>query len=282
MVASYRPVNLEEALEIRKNEQTLVFAGGTDLMVKHKTWSGTVPGFMNTILFTGHLAELRQIFRDQQYLHIGAACTLSQILREPVVPEWIKRPFAEMASPAIRNMATIGGNICNASPAGDTLPMLYALDARLTLQSAGNTEYIAIKDFIAGPGMTSLKPDQILTEISIPATAYTCCYYRKVGQRKANSISKISFYAVNNSDTDRISQVKIAFGAVGPVVVRSAEAEALLQGIQKLRISDVTGEITAIYEKLINPIDDLRSSKTYRQKVALRLLEDYLARELGR
>lgn len=280
MVKTYRPVSLSKALDIRTSEPTIIFAGGTDLMVRYRTWSGVVPGFPKTLVFIGHLPELQTISIANNTLKIGAACTLAQILHDQRIPEYIKLPLAQMASPSIRNIATIGGNIGNSSPAGDTLPMLYALDAQLTIQAKNKTRVVGIADFIIGPGQNMLKNDEIVSEISIPLNEYRQCYYKKVGSRKANCISKATFYALFKGDADNIHEIKMSFGAVAPTVIRSPEGEALLTGIARAQIPDLLPAVKACYADLIRPIDDLRSTREYRRKVTLRILENLLVREL--
>jgi CO/xanthine dehydrogenase FAD-binding subunit len=282
MVKSFRPLNLTEALEIRSRENTTVFAGGSDLMVRHRVWSGVIPNFPQPLLFIGHLPELQNIRIENNLLKIGAACTLEQILRDPKIPEYLKLPVSQMASPAIRNLATLGGNICNASPAGDTLPMLYALDAQLILKSKNKTTAVNVKDFITGPGQNILQGDEIAVEIVIPLADYNQFYYRKVGSRKANCISKLSFFGLAKMEAGQVQAVRIAFGAVAPTVVRSTEAESLLEGVRKPHFSALLPELAGAYTPLINPIDDVRSTKKYRRTVSLRLLEHFLLKELGK
>lgn len=281
MVESYRPANLNEALQIRNHENIMVFAGGSDLMVKHRLWGGAT-SFSSPILFIGHLGELQGISIDDDKITIGSACTLAQIINNESISRQIKLPLAQMASPAIRNIATIGGNICNSSPAGDTLPMLYTLDAWLILQSEDSTQMVAIKDFITGPGQNRLQSNQILTGVEIPRNEYQEVYYKKVGSRRANSISKLSFYAAAHADSCRVHGVKIAFGAVAPTVIRSPEAEELLKGILKTDIPAVFPAVKAYYADLLQPMDDIRSTGSYRRQVSLQLLEHYLVEELSK
>lgn len=281
MVDSYYPANLSEALRIRSSERTTVFAGGTDLMVKHRLW-GVAAGFGSPVLFVGHLSELQSISIDDHKIEIGSACTLARIINDDRIDRQIKCPLEQMASPAIRNIATLGGNICNSSPAGDTLPMLYALDARLILQSENSSQVMAIKDFITGPGKNRLEPGQILTGIEIPRNQYGSSFYKKIGSRKANSISKLSFYAASNSDSCRVQGITITLGAVAPTVIRSPQAEGLLKGILKTEIPSVFPVVKACYAQLIQPVDDIRSTIKYRRQVALNLLEYYLLEELGK
>lgn len=280
MVDAFRPADLASALRIMADTNPMVLSGGTDLMVKHKTWSGVVPHFDRPVLLIGHLPELQGIEIRDQRLFIRAAVTLAGILEHPLVPEHIKSPIAQMASPPIRNLATLGGNICNASPAGDSLPMLYALDACLRLESIQGRQTVTIHDLITGPGRIRLNPEQLLTAIEIPIIKCRAHHYRKVGQRQANSISKVSFYAAADYDNQRIDWVRIAFGAAAPTVVRSPAAEGLLAGLDISGLKTVIPAVISIYQELLSPVDDVRSTQRYRREVSLRLLENYLAREL--
>jgi len=276
MVEAFRPLTLDEALALRSSRETTIHAGGSDLMVRHKTWSGVVPQLPNPALMIGHLKELRVIRVVDDTVQIGACCTLAQILSHGSVPDHVKLPLKQMASPSIRNIATMGGNIANASPAGDSLPMLYTLDARLTLQSQTRTTEVNIADFITGPGTTILEDDQIVTRISIPLTGFRRVYWKKVGTRRANSVSKLSLYAVAGVVDNRVEVVRMSFGSVAATVVRSREAETLLTMAPTARIHERLTEVKACYAPLITPINDLRSTKAYRKGVAFGLLEDCL------
>ncbi|MFH1511959.1 MAG: FAD binding domain-containing protein [Bacillota bacterium] len=276
MAAIYRPVNLEDALTIIDAECPLVLAGGTDWMIKRERHSlDTRP-----VLYVGRLPELRQIARQGDTLRIGAACTLTELLESSLVPEYLEKPLIEMASPAIRNVATIGGNICNASPAADTLPMLYATDAVVCLQSAAGVETLSVQDFILGPGQTRLGEKQLLTEIQIPLQYGWTCKYRKLGMRRANSLSKLSFYALANNVSGTLTDIRIAFGAIAPTVVRCRETELDILNAVRLGVADALGWIEERYNKLMHPIDDVRSSREYRRRVSLRLLTQYLTEEI--
>ncbi|KUG02462.1 xanthine dehydrogenase, fad binding subunit [hydrocarbon metagenome] len=280
MVKAYRPLSLTEALEIRESGDTVLLAGGSDLMVQNRRGSGIIPDLGGAVVFIAHLPELQGIFVAEDSIKIGAACTLAGLLQEPDMPEYVKAPLAQMASPAIRNTATIGGNICNSSPAGDTLPMLYALEARLLIQSSKHSYMVRVEDFITGPGQNLLQTDEILVQVQIPNRIYDGYYYKKVGARKANAISKLSFFAVSRQEDNRIQELRIALGSVAPTVVRSREAESLLAGLAWGEIAQVLPEVQAYYEDLIQPIDDVRSSQEYRHRVALGLLRNYLLTQL--
>ena len=135
MVNVFVPETLEEALRIRGQNETLVINGGTDVMVKYRRWNGMPPEFPLAVLHIGNIVELKYIEIAEGRLRIGAAVTFSELMEYPMVPDCIKLPIRQLASHAIRNMGTLAGNLCNASASGDSLPMLYALDAEVTLAS---------------------------------------------------------------------------------------------------------------------------------------------------
>jgi len=281
MVGVYRPATLHEALSLRDEKDTLVLAGGTDLMVKHRAMAGTLPSFRKEIVMIGHLSELREIGISAGVAHIGSASTLADILAEPLLPECVKLPIAGIGSPAIRNMATIGGNICNASPAADSLCMLYALDAVLIISSIRGSRECPIKDFITGPGMNTLEKGEILKEVEIPLRPFNRLYYVKAGQRKSNAIAKVSLFAVANVIDGIPEDIRMAFGAVAPVTARSREAERTLLSVVQSKKEDVIKEALAALAGLIKPIDDVRSSIIYRRNVAMRLAEHFIREEIG-
>lgn len=272
MAIVYHPLNLQEALRVRSREHAQVLAGGTDWMVRRVRFSME----KRPVLYISQINELQGITLQGEELCIGAACTLTELLRSPLLPEYLKQPLVQMASPAIRNVATIGGNVCNASPAADALPMLYALDAVLCLQSEGNTEWVSVQDFILGPGRTRLNDGQLLTQIRISLRQDWRCFYHKVGMRRANSLSKLSLYALAEHASGRLKDVRIAFGAVAPTVVRSREAEQGIISGNRTFSSEQLQSILAQYDTLLNPIDDARSNASYRREVSLRLLREYL------
>jgi len=267
---------LNEALEIRGLYKTTVLAGGSDLMVRHRTWSGVVPEFHEPILLIGHLPELQEVSIGKDFLNIGAGCTLANLLCHPLIPDYVKLPISQMASPSIRNMATIGGNICNSSPAGDTLPMLYALEAQLSVQAYDHQHTVAMADFITGPGRNILTDQEILSHITIPVSDYNHLFYKKVGSRQTHSISKVSFYGVAHGDETKLHQVKMCLGAVGPTVIRSMQAETILQGIDKAQIPECLEAVRTCFTDLIKPINDIRSTGSYRQTVSMRLVDYFL------
>jgi CO/xanthine dehydrogenase FAD-binding subunit len=277
MVEMATPRTLMEALEIRKNYQVIPFAGGTDLMVRRKAWAGTLPRFEYPALFIGDIAELKGIQITDGILTIGATATLAAIMEYETTPEILKQAIAEMASPAVRNAGTLGGNLCNASPAADTLPPLYALGASLILQNLSGRREIPVAEYIQGPGKTDLKEDELLVAVNIPVDRYNIIYYKKVGTRKADALSKVSFAGLARTVNGVVEDIRITLGAVAPRVVRSLETESLIKGKKVSDLPKLISEIKKNYEQQIRPIDDQRSNAAYRSMVAYRLIEYFIA-----
>ena len=280
MVSAYRPASWQEALEIRRRVAVIPLAGGTDLMVRHRRRAGLPPDLPHPTLFIGHLPELCHITVGEEVLTVGAGVTYSALLAHPHVPAELKQAIARIGSPAVRNVATLAGNICNASPAGDTLPYLYCVDAQLVLTCLDAERRISISDFIQGPGRTSLRPDELLEAVVIPRLHFNRSSYRKVGPRRANALAKVSFLGLAAIQGDVIADVRIAFGAVAPTVIRSREVEQLLIGRPTPEL-DKRPDVSAHYGRLIRPIDDQRSTAHYRRTVALKLLDDFMGACLG-
>ncbi len=280
MVTAYTPKNLREALVLRRSAGMIPFAGGTDLMVRGKTTPGALPGFDAPVMFIGEIDELRQIDLVGDRLVIGAACTLTQVLENQYTPPLLKAAIGNMASVSIRNIATIGGNICNASPAGDTLPPLYVHDATVVLESYDNAREVPIQSFVLNPGETTIAQDELLTRIVIPLYDFDEVFYRKIGTRRAMALSKLSIAAAAKISGGRVEDIRIAFGAVAPTVVRSRKAETIALGIEISRLADIFPRLEAEYLKLIRPIDDQRSTAEYRRRTSLSLLRYFLTEVL--
>lgn len=276
MVETFRPNDLLEALTIRKREENVsIYSGGTDLMVAKKN--------IEKIIFINHLEELKEIEETQDGIEIGAGCTYGEILKSKLIPDILKAPIREIASPAIRNIGTIGGNICNASPAGDTLPVLYALSAVIIIVSLDSKNEVVrraepIDEFILGVRRLDLNKNEIVEKIIIDRKKYrnkNHIYYKKVGARQAEAISKVSFVGMMKVKDDVIEELNIAFGSVGTTVIRVKNIEDKIIGKcldhDKEEISTVLKE----YGDYVKTIDDQRSTANYRSKVCKNLLKDF-------
>ena len=275
MVDVYRPASLSEALKIRNERSTVLLAGGTDLMVHYKNWAGLDPKFPKPVLFLDNVAELRTIESVGSEICVGAGCSLSQILADPHVPKILKEGIDTIAAPALKNRATMMGNVCNGSPAGDSIPPLMVLNARIRLESSERKRELSVDEFIAGPGQTLLRENEIATAILIPENDCNISYFRKVGTRKANALTKLSLAGLANVEGGNVQDIRLAFGAVAPIVVRSIGLESEIVGtpLAQLDIEKIVGK----YAPLIRPIDDQRSKAKYRKTVSLNLLRFFLS-----
>ena len=272
MVNSFAPKTLLEALRAKsENPSFAPYAGGTDWMV--------TPREDVDLLFLNAIADLREIKETKTHLVIGACCTYTELLESKKLPAVLNRSIVEIASPAIRNMGTMGGNICNASPAGDTLPPLYALDASVRLSSVRGDRDIPLAAFIQGVRQKDLAPDELLTAILLPKQSFTREYYQKVGARSAVAISKVSFAGFKKIENGVVTAIPMAFGSVAATVVRSLKIESSLTGKTPGEISALRDEIVKMYDPLITPIDDQRSTAVYRKRVCFALLKDFLSEE---
>jgi len=182
--------------------------------------------------------------------------------------EDLMRPMAAAFSgPLIRNLATVGGNICDASPAADVSPPLLALDARVKLESAGNaSRVLTLEEFFQGIRQTALRSGELLTSIEIPQPESSdLSFYYKLGKRKADAIAIVSVAIVVRRKSDQVRHIRIALGAVAPVAMRACAAEAELKG-HKLSASRIAAAATAAAAEA-RPIDDWRASAAYRRRM---------------
>lgn len=275
MVTHYIPKTLTEALDILHNDSVKIIAGGTDLMVQKRGWANTAPRFDSTMNII-HIEELNYIHEEAESIHIGSTTSLADILNSDLTHPLLKKAIKEIASPAIRNMATIAGNIGNASPAGDTLPILYVLDAKIHIVSKYVNQTLPIADVILGPRKTILKKEDIIKEIILPKTTFTKTAFVKVGGRKADAISKLSLTGAVTTDGDCIKDFRVAFGAVGPTMVRKEHLEQTIIGKSIKDVQHQVDNIMDLYDPFITPIDDQRSNLIYRKKVSLNLLKEFI------
>ncbi|MFC4798378.1 FAD binding domain-containing protein [Neobacillus sp. GCM10023253] len=278
-ITAYRFDRLDQTLSQLNKETCTIIAGGTDVMVLHKSRRGVPPKIPNPVVFIDQLSELKRVYQNQKDLHIGACCTYSELLEEPLIPLPLKSAIKTIAAPAIRNRGTLGGNICNASPAGDTLPLLYVYNAKLLLRSVNGDRVVAISDFIQGVRRVGRQHNEILAEIILPSVLDEGSHvvFEKVGNRNADAIAKVGFAGLIRVKDSRVEDVRFAFGAVGPTMVRSLDIEKKLLGKTiPLADSDIA-EVVAAFDKIIRPIDDQRSTAIYRKKVALNLLRYFLS-----
>ena len=280
-IPNYRvvsPNDLSEALSLLDREPNIwkPFAGGTDLMVLLE--AGKLPH--RDYLNIWHLDELRGIEVTDAHVTMGALTTYTQVQANQVLQSefaMLCQAASETGGLAIQNRGTVGGNIVNASPAADSPPALLAYDAELELASAAGKRWIPYQGFHTGYKQMTLNPNELLTRIRLPRSKQKRLeHYRKVGTRKAQAISKICFAGTATLLGETIDEIRIVFGSVAPVPLRCVETEAALRG-QKVS-KDIIEKGKQVLADEIAPIDDIRSTKSYRLQVSLNLLEDFLAR----
>ncbi len=284
MVTFHRPVDLAEALQVRAETGAIPLAGGTDLLVRHRNWAGTLPRIDKPVVYVGHLQELRRIDISGNgsgpQMTIGASVTYSELLDHPTTPQLLRDSIIELAAPGLRNVATLAGNICNASPAADAACALYALDAEVELAGPSGRRRLPIAEFITGPGRTALNNDELVTAIHLPPDNSTVKFYKKVGTRRANALSKLSLCACARIVDRTVTEIGIAVGAVAPTIVRDRDIEHHLQNTAPEQLALRIPQTLQQYAELIRPIDDQRSTAEYRKHTALALIEQFLTHEL--
>lgn len=257
-----QPRTLDAALRMLRDEGPLVpLAGCTDLYVG--LHFGTVP--QQRFLDLSGLRTLGGIRLRGDALVIGALATYTDLIRSPLVRRRLPI-LAEAArwvgSPQIQNRGTIGGNVANASPAGDTLPVLAVAEATVVLRSTAGERRVAFGDFYTGYRQTVMAPDELIVAIEVPRVAGRQ-WFRKVGTRAAQSISKVVMAAV------RADRPRVALGSVAPTVVRARRAEEALASGAPI------AEAQRALQEDICPIDDIRSTAAYRREVSARLLAQF-------
>lgn len=259
-----RPRTLKAALAMLANEPTLTpIAGCTDVLVELHFGTTDQKRFIDLWA----LDELRGITTDKPEgvsprLRIGALTTYAEIIASPLVRKRLPMLVAaarEIGGAQIQNRGTLGGNIANASPAGDTLPVLAAAGAQIVLRSASGERHVPFTEFYTGYRKSVRRPDELITAVEVPPIIGRQ-WWRKVGTRRAQAISKIMMAGV------RGPQVRIAVGSVAPTVVLATETAAVLANGGSL------AEAQSALRREIAPIDDVRSTGEYRRQVAGNLL----------
>jgi carbon-monoxide dehydrogenase medium subunit len=263
----YQPATLAEASRLLKDNGPggRFLAGGTDLVIAMKE-KGLLPKYIVDLKRVPGLAGIRE--NGDGTISIGALTTMYEIETSPVITK--KYPFlaqsaAEVGSIQIRNRATIGGNMANATPSADVAPSLIALDATAKIASADGERTLPMEQFFRGPGQNAMKPDEILTEITIPKTSPQLVgEYIKFSPRDMMDLAYIGVAVAYNLGSDKMcTAVRIVLGAVAPTPIRAKNSEALLEGqVLSEELAAKVGDEAARESK---PISDVRSSADYRR-----------------
>ncbi|MCD4784113.1 MAG: xanthine dehydrogenase family protein subunit M [Candidatus Eremiobacteraeota bacterium] len=272
-MAYYRPKTVMEALMIleREGDRLRPVAGCTDISVLKEEKKLDRHSFLDL----SYIKELKFIEERDGYIYIGPLSTHGEIAGLDLINQKanvLASACASVGSPQVRNRGTIGGNICHASPSGDSIPALYTLNAEFRLESKGKSRFVKASDFFTGPGKTVRTDQELLTAIRFKPLENT--YFSdfiKLGQRKALACAKVSMAFCANITGNKLEDVRISLGAVAPTVVRTPKTEEYLNGKE---ISDeVVKEACEIITTEVTPITDLRSTDKYRRQMAGVLLE---------
>jgi CO/xanthine dehydrogenase FAD-binding subunit len=264
------PRTLEEAAQVSAKQDVMILAGGTDVLPR---WSRGLVTKPEAVVSLKRVKGLDGVSRTNGQVCIGACTALSKIAADPIIREAaavLAEAAGRIACPQVRNRATLGGNLCNASPAADTAVPLILLDAVLDLASASRrgvtVREVPIADFFCGPGSTVLAPGEILTRIRfkpLPEGVYAA--WDKFGTRPAMEIAVASVGVAVKVEGERVTHARVGYGSVAPVPLRGRKTEAQLVG--KPLSGDVIGKCEAAAREEIAPITDVRASEAYRREV---------------
>ena len=271
------PRSAAEAVRaLAKNAGALPLAGGTDLMVG---WNmGQLNG--RTVVDLSRVAEWKKISVSKSSVRIGSLVTHSQIQSHPVIRSrfpLLVQACSVVGAAQIQNRGTLGGNVANASPAGDTFPPLSVYEAVVHCVGPSGKRAVSIHEIFAGVKKTSLKPGELIEaiELPFPAAPPSRAVFRKVGTRAAQSISKTMFAGLLWLKKDgTVADARLAFGSLAPTVKRLRSAERFLTG-RRLDAA-AAGGAAALLTDDVSPIDDIRSTRNYRLEVSRNLLVQFL------
>jgi xanthine dehydrogenase small subunit len=268
------PRHLFEAYERLSGGPTRPIAGGTDIMVAITGELGPIPERM---LDLSRIDALRGITLGADGLVLGARTTYTEIRRSALCREHLPalvEAAATIGAAQIQNRGTLGGNIANASPAGDTLPVLLAADAHILVGGQRGERDIPANEFFLDYRKTALEPDELILQVHFPLQAGRELRFRKVGTRRAQAISKVMLALAWRPGPAGWSDVRVALGSVAATPIRAAATEAVLEGARPTpEVADRAAETLA---GELKPIDDVRSTAEYRRTVSARILHRLL------
>ncbi|OYT38270.1 MAG: carbon monoxide dehydrogenase [Desulfurococcales archaeon ex4484_58] len=270
----YRPNSLDEVLKlINELENYKILAGGTDLLIDMRIKRYTP----RNIVDINRINELQYIREDNEYIRIGSLTRLQDIIESNIIREKLPLLYNavyNMASWQIRNRATIGGNLCNASPAADTAPPLMVYNAKLVVSSINGSREISILDFFKGPRETDLRNNELLVEIKIPKPHIHGYSYRKIGRRNAFTLSIVAIATYVEIENNIFRDVRIALNSVAPKPVRAWSVEEYLKN-KRIDREEIY-KASELVVKDISPISDVRASADYRRKLSIILIRETL------
>ncbi len=257
------PRSLDEALDALADHGGVPIAGGTNVLVDLRGGRDTA----GRLVDIARLEELKGIAREDGWVRLGAGTTLSRVLRDPLIAE--EAPSLAAAARVfggamVRNTATVAGNLCYGSPAGDLIPPLMALDAEVVLRSARGERALPLAEFFTGVRQTARRRDELMTTIRWPARRQRSAQaFYKLGLRKGDAVAVVAIGVALTAENGKCGEARIALGAVAPVVLRAEAAESVLSG-QQLSAA-VIDEAARRAVDACTPIDDIRATAEYRR-----------------
>lgn len=267
----YEAETIQEAVSLlREHPEARIISGGSDVLIKIR--EGKMAG--TSLVSIRGIREIRGIERmESGDIYIGAATTFSHITNDPVIRKYIPvlgEAVDQVGGPQVRNIGTIGGNICNGAVSADSAPTVFSLNAMLHLADGKGGRTVPVKDFYLGPGKVDLHPGEVLTHVIIPAKEYEGYHghYIKYAMRNAMDIATLSCSVVSKTDYEKniLEDVRITFGVAAPVPFRCRETEAALRGME------ISEDLYKIAEdsvrREINPRDSWRASRAFRLQIA--------------
>ncbi len=268
------PDSLPEALEALGANRVTILAGGTDLMLRHQSGNG---GFEPVLMNIRRIPELQGISVQENRLRIGALTTVTELLENRTVAKHLPvlaRTADCFAGNQIRNVATIGGNICNASPAADLTVPLLLLDAEVELASvregSSASRSIPLGEFFLAPGSTRCEPHELLVAVHVPIPERGfSAGFEKFGTRPAMDISMVSVGIAGTRRNGGLQRPRVAFGAVAPTPMRGLGTEEAIEG--RTLDDSAIADIAKVAEEEVRPITDFRASEWYRRRLVYQL-----------
>lgn len=280
----HKPKSLKEVIALlkRHREKAQILAGGTDLLVEHKT--GLRPLF-HAIDIKGIASLDRIAVEPRGHLRLGPLVTMEALSTHPALVDGcslLAQAASKIGGWQIKNRATLGGNICHGSPSGDTLPALLCLDAQVKLEGPKGKRKVPLEDFFLGPGKTAAQPDEILTEILIPwPPPRSVGVYKKFAPRRAMDLAVVGVAVLGSFDPqgEGFADIRIGLGAVAPTPLRAKAAENLLRGV-KIDESLII-RAANLASAAASPISNVRGSAWYRREMIQHLVEETLREVLA-
>lgn len=276
----YRPRNLTALIKLyARNPDALLYAGGTEILPAAGRGSDRLPDLPDKVIFLGNVQELSRISRTQRHLIIGSCLPISRILStgRSILAPVLQDALESIATPAVRNLATLGGNLCFSRSGGDAVPALLVTDARLELRGESGSRWINVEEFLR----TGVGPAEIITRIRIPLEEYDAGLYRKVG---AGGPALLNFCALARFAKGQLELFRFSVGGAGFAALRFPDLEARLEGLKlPLPPREMDSFVREAAERLVLPDEETTAHQYpaqqgagYRRDTAQRLLSRFI------